>query len=301
MFASPGDDFIIGGDGIDTVDYSMASAAVTVDLGADGQDVGAGLGADQFLFVENLIGSGFNDRLAGDWQDNMLVGGAGNDDLRGRSGEDLLIGGAGNDILRGGTGFDRDTLQGGAGNDLVFGESGNDLLYGDSGADRLYGGRDDDVLFGGAGSDVVSGNRGDDVLDGGEGVDVLRGKDGADLLDGGADTDYLLGGAGRDILNGGPGSDRLTGGLSVGSPDRERDIFVYADATQGGGGFDRVRDFENGTDLVDLTAFGFESFAEIEALLRDRPYGLRIAFEYGEVLFLEDMSIADFGPTDVIF
>ena len=86
-----------------------------------------------------------------------------------------------------------DTLLGGAGDDVLFGDdvgtSGNDKLDGESGNDILYGGD------------------GDDELTGGSGNDILEGGDGNDFLLGGIDDDLLTGGAGSDTVDGGIGSD----------------------------------------------------------------------------------------------
>ena len=53
----------------------------------------------------------------------------------------------------------------------------------------------------------------------------------------------LTGGQGNDTLTGGTGVDTLTGGLND-------DIFVFAD----GDGVDTVTDFEDGIDLLDVSA-----------------------------------------------
>ncbi|NMY52660.1 retention module-containing protein [Pseudomonas sp. WS 5011] len=60
-------------------------------------------------------------------------------------------GGSGNDILAG-ENTDGETLSGGAGNDLLFGNGGNDLLYGGDGDDLLSGGLGNESLSGGSSS-----------------------------------------------------------------------------------------------------------------------------------------------------
>ncbi len=69
------------------------------------------------------------------------------------------------------------------------------------------------------------------------------GSDGDDEFDAGAGDDTLTGGQGNDTLTGGTGVDTLTGGLND-------DIFVFAD----GDGVDTVTDFEDGIDLLDVSA-----------------------------------------------
>ncbi|MFR9703108.1 type I secretion C-terminal target domain-containing protein, partial [Aeromonas sanarellii] len=93
---------------------------------------------------------------------------------------DTLYGGDGNDILFGQGGDD--FLYGGAGNDILFGGSGNDTLYGESGSDVLSGGSGNDTLYGGTGNDVLGGGLGNDILVGGFGDDILKGDAGADAF-----------------------------------------------------------------------------------------------------------------------
>jgi VCBS repeat-containing protein len=72
------------------------------------------------------------------------------------------------------------TLPGGAGTDLAFGQNGNDTLSGLGSYD---------LLCGGNGNDTLSGGDGDDILAGGAGNDRLTGGAGADRFSGGAGTD----------------------------------------------------------------------------------------------------------------
>ncbi|MFS2108775.1 beta strand repeat-containing protein [Sphingomonas sp. Sphisp140] len=74
-----GDDVIAGGAGIDTVTYASASGGVEIDLSwlEDQQTRGAGI--DTLISIENVIGSNFDDVLAGNAEANRLTGGLGND------------------------------------------------------------------------------------------------------------------------------------------------------------------------------------------------------------------------------
>ena len=101
-----GADVLNGGAGIDTASYADATGSVVLSLA--GGPSGGGFGAgDTFIDVENLVGSGFADRLTGDANANRIDGGAGADTLLGGAGNDSLLGGAGQDVLTGGFGADR--------------------------------------------------------------------------------------------------------------------------------------------------------------------------------------------------
>ncbi len=170
---------------------------------------------------------------------DTLNGESGDDSLDGGDGKDQLFGKAGNDLLKGGTG-----------NDLLYGQSGNDLLYGQSGNDYLNGGNDDDKLIGGSGNDYLHGGNGNDSLYGGSGNDYLNGGDGNDSLYGGSGNDYLNGGDGDDKLIGGNGDDTLNGGIgndTIHLGDGKDTVVLTPNS-----GFDRVLDFKNGEDKIQL-------------------------------------------------
>ena len=93
------------GEGLDLLDLSTSTVAVTVNLGlTTTQIVNANLSltlnaGDTF---EMLIGSSLADTLTGNALANVIFGGAGNDTIVGLAGRDLLFGGNGNDSLNGG-------------------------------------------------------------------------------------------------------------------------------------------------------------------------------------------------------
>ena len=299
-----GDDIIDGGtNGLegDTASYEDATSDVSVYLQFLGIDVGGGQGIDTLIDIENLIGGNFNDRLIGDANDNVLTGGDGNDILKGKEGNDTFFGGDGDDTMRGGAGTD--IMNGGAGSDILFALAGDDILNGGDDRDFVYGGRDADTLHGDGGDDEVRGNLGNDMIFGDAGIDDLRGGGNNDMLDGGADNDFLFGENGLDILFGGSGNDSLTGGLGSGTFDGLQDTFIYSDTASGGGGFDRIKDWEDGIDLIDLTSFGFTDFTtDVLTLSTSANGGLdtRINFGSGDVLYIEDFALVNFDASDVM-
>lgn len=86
-----------------------------------------------------------------------------------------LIGSAGDDVLNA-SAYTRGrvTLDGRAGNDVLYGSGHADLLLGGSGSDQLFGNAGNDVLKGQAGDDILVGGKGNDQLHGGTGTDYLE-------------------------------------------------------------------------------------------------------------------------------
>lgn len=105
--ATSGNDSFPGTAGtVDSVSYASATSAVSVNLAVSTAQATGGSGADTLISIENLIGSGFDDRLAGNADANVLNGGAGNDMLLAGGGNDTLIDGQGRNVIDGGTGVD---------------------------------------------------------------------------------------------------------------------------------------------------------------------------------------------------
>lgn len=233
LTGSPGEDRIVGnasdnvidgGDGIDTIDFSAASA-INVDLRV-GSAVGEG--TDSLSSIENVIGSPFEDHIVGGGGGNRLDGGPGDDKIDGGGGDDALIGGEGSDTvsfqsategvtvsLKKGTaeGAGADTLEG---FENAVGTLKADEIQGDGAGNRLDGRRGPDRVSGGGGADIIQGGDGNDVLFGQRGNDLLLGDSGKDRLDGGKDSDDVCkGGTGPDsfvfceTINAGGGSIRL--------------------------------------------------------------------------------------------
>jgi serralysin len=185
--AGAGVDQINGGQGIDLVDYSNSSDAVTVDLQAGTGTRGLAEG-DTYLSIEDILGSGGDDVLAGNGAYNTIDGGAGNDTIRGGAGGDLLDGGDGVDVLsytgstagvvvdlrtglairghaEGDTFLNFENLRGSQYGDKLSGDIGNNVLEGRQGTDKLFGNVGNDTLVGGASHDDLWGGPGADRFD----------------------------------------------------------------------------------------------------------------------------------------
>ena len=164
---------------------------------------------------------------------------------QGIDGDDHLDGGFGNDIL-----------EGNAGNDILFDPIGDNRLFGGGGADKLITFAGENMLNGGGSADLLIGGIGSDNLLGGSGNDVIVADVSKALF--GADT--LTAGSGTDLLEGGLGSDTFVFARSNGT-NHIGDIDVdYSTPSQS----EIVgSDFQVGIDRVDVTDFGFSSFAQI--------------------------------------
>lgn len=224
-----GADVLRGGLNEDTVSYADSTAAVMVDLNGGFGDGGYATG-DTYDSIENVIGSGLNDDIRGDYGTNRIYGGNGDDLLYGRSGDDLLYGDAGNDTLFAGWGTSAEHFDGGTGNDTLsfkwaavnvwvsLGTTTADLgggpnvtltahAYEWSAAGGPVQGSNDTIVN----IENVIGSYRDDIIIGSDGDNVLAGgMAGDDYFDGAAGNDTILPGVGSDTIRGGPGSDTIS-------------------------------------------------------------------------------------------
>ena len=209
-----GDDLLDGGSGIDLATYASAVAGVTVSLAVSGPQNTHGAGTDTLLFIENLAGSAYADRLTGNDVANAISGGRG---------ADVLFGLGGSDTLDGGSGADR--MFGGAGDDTYWVDNKGDRVSENGGSDGTdpadAGGLDTviaTVTYSLAGKPFIENLTlaGAAAIDatGNELANVITGNDGANHLYGGAGNDTLISstGGGDDVLDGGAGDDLYIGG-----------------------------------------------------------------------------------------
>ena len=157
--------------------------------------------------------------------------------------------------------------------------------------ENARGGAFADVITGSDDNNRILGLGGNDTIYGLDGFDNLQGGGGDDMIFGGADNDFLYGNNGNDTLNGGTGDDNLFGGNGS-------DVFVFEDVA--GMGRDRVRDWTNNWDRLDLSDFGFADFAAVEALAADVGANMEITIAADQVIVLEGFQKADFDAGDVI-
>jgi len=247
----------------DTATYKDAMNSVYVSLlsgvasGADGNDI--------LIDIENIEGSGFDDVLEADSENNLIFGLGGNDLVKGGAGNDLVDGGDGNDTMLGGIGNDtyhvntpQDTVveHPGQGRDLILSSISYELIAnvedltlldgvsginatGNASNNAISGNNNNNLLTGLAGNDILSGQGGNDNLLGGRGYDDLRGGLGNDYHDGGNDANLMTGGAGNDtyivrrgdgdgVSRSGAAEDRVIELLNEGADTVESHVYSYA-------------------------------------------------------------------------
>jgi len=160
---------------------------------------------------------------------------------------------------------------------------GIDGLRGGLGGDRFAGDNGKNWLWGAGGRDDLDGNGGRDILRGGFGIDDLDGGAGNDRLFGNGGRDRIRGDNGADVLDGGWGNDRLWGG-------RGADTFRFKEK----GGFDRVLDFQDDIDRLDLRSFDFASARQ--ALSHAEMVNGNAVFDFGDG---DTLLIANFTLNDL--
>jgi serralysin len=249
----PGADTLDGGADGDTASYRLSTAGVSLYLQTGGTAGDAA--GDQYVSIEQVYGSDYNDQIVGSASTDSLLGFGGADILDGAEGDDVLYGGDGADQFIGGPGFDSVSYalaSAGVSLDLATGGTAGEAL-GDtfSSIEQLYGSSFADNIAGSAASDQLFGFGGDDRIDGGVGNDILYGGVGADELDGGADFDivsyyYAAAAVALNLTTGG------TGGEASGDTFVNIEMIygsVFGDSIAGSAAADQLAGFEGDDTL----------------------------------------------------
>jgi len=278
-------DLVDGGAGIDWVDYSLSDFSQTINLTSN-ININGHANGDNLTSIENVLGSGTRkDDITGNLLDNILDGQGGNDILRGGRGDDTLLGGDGKDALYGGKGAD--VHDGGDGRDWAKYNGSSALVEVDLVSGGTAGIALGDTYFnienirGTDFGDTILGNDDDNKVIAGQGDDIINGRGGKDALQGNDGNDTIIGGTGNDTMRGQGGND----------------VFVYSI----GDGVDKILDFDDfGDDQIDLSSFGFTSFADVQAVMSQSGSRVILDFAGANVLRLENTDLADMGADDFI-
>ena len=238
-------------------------------------------------------------------ENEVVRGTAGDDVVRGGAGDDYLLGLAGADVLDGGEGFDTAAYsesRTGVTIDLTdlsqnAGDAAGDT-YQSIEAFRLSEQADvfrgdirteDQLVFAGGGDDELSVARLSDAR--------LYGQAGNDVLTFG---ELQSGGSGDDVL--------VDGEVSFGGAGADRFVFTVQEGS--GGDISTIRDFEQGIDIIDLSAFegrGFEDLTIVAATERaGELIGSNIRIEaqdedFSYRIFVQNLTPDQFTEDDFVF
>lgn len=145
---------------------------------------------------------------------------------------------------------------------------------------------------------TIDGDAGDNILNGTSSSDTISGFAGNDQLFGLNGNDTLLGGAGNDILDGGRNTNILTGGTGA-------DIFQISTRQLQN---NTITDFEDGTDLIDVSGMNISSFSQILEYLTESAGDSFITTEWAnfnsarnEVIRIDNLDASDLSEADFIF
>ncbi|MEM8794323.1 MAG: M10 family metallopeptidase C-terminal domain-containing protein [Pseudomonadota bacterium] len=342
LYGDTGNDVVDGGEGADLLEGGEGDDLLLGNAGDD--NLVGGIGTDILEGGEGndtLTGGVGDDVVYGDAGDDTLISDQGNDTLRGGDGNDIyeieIMGGmvtisdaSGIDGIKLTNGYKaKDVLLEVDGEDLIVrsradaahsirieGQLGADgplietvffendsfeinianVMIGSEGNDEILGTSEDDTILSLEGDDSVFGLGGHDFIDGGPGNDIIYGGDGSDTVHGSGADDLLSGDLGDDTVVDGMGSDRLIGGAGA-------DTFVI---TNNDGDTDRVLDFEDGVDAIDLSSFGREFVTEKQMQLfgydiAQSGVNATITLKDGQTLIVEETAASSLSESDFQF
>ncbi len=295
FYGGAGHDWLDGGQDSDTSSYVDSTAAIKVDLTnlKDYKDLNTGEILDQYaevendgfgyqdkLFdIENIIGSAFNDEIAGDGNANVLNGGSGTDTLRGRGGADTFWVGEG-DIIKDFAAEDKLIIPVEDSNNLSFRYSNNNLTLLNS-----KGGADTTVAV----LENISNNQVTNIVNnfqyqtyGESGVSSVN--TGGVTIDtrilGTPNNDTLSGDGQANIFVSGKGDDNLTG-------NGGQDIFRLS------GGKNTITDFTSSEDNIQIDVkeyYDSNSSVDFDATYSDTNNTLTISIAGQQAAILQNIS-----------
>ena len=271
-----GDDVIDGGAGIDTVAFSTQDYGVTVDLTrTTAQAIGAGLGNDTLINIENIIGTLSNDFLTGTSATTYLQGGGSEDTLTIAGKLSTAA------VIDGGDGYDNLWLDGDYSSGLVL--NGTSIV-------------NVEVLNFKAGNDysvtlrdgAVKNSMYDTMLISGETLGVND----ALYIDGSAETTTRLG------LSGGAGVDTIKGGQAADTISMNNHL-AGADKIDGGLGTDTI--YLNGNYASGLT-FTANTIQNIEEIYLSLGFSYKFTLNDGNIAAGQNLRIRgeDLGASDTL-
>ncbi|HXP72968.1 MAG TPA: family 16 glycosylhydrolase [Stellaceae bacterium] len=166
------------------------------------------------------------------------------------------------------------TLVGGPGSDTFIVHDPSDVVIGNGGVDT--------VETSGSGYTLPAGI--DNLILLGSAIATATGNSGNNIIVANAGTDVIAGGVGNDILKAGTGADTFV-------------VAKQANATTWIEGFKTSGAV---TDKIDLTAYGFQSFAAVQAAMTQSGSNVAINLGGGELLMLQGKQLSSITATNLI-
>ncbi|MGZ3370289.1 MAG: beta strand repeat-containing protein, partial [Caulobacteraceae bacterium] len=271
------DSDIDGAGGTNTISYANFSSGVSVSLRLQGQAQDVGGGNVQTLHnFQNIIGSQFNDMLAGDSGDNVIDGGAGANTASYAAASGAIVVTVTGSRAASVTGDGSDTL---INIDKVVGSTRDDLFF----VNGTYG----MMLDGGGGTDTVSFAHATSGVTANLSQSQAFGGASAGL----SHIQNVIGSAFNDTLTGDSHDNVLTGGAGA-------DTFLIV----AGAGHDTITDFSHAEgDRVDLSGVhALFSFAEVRGAATQSGSDTVIDLGGGNSLTLANIQVSDLTPSDFI-
>ncbi len=197
-----------------------------------------------------------------------------------------------------------------------IGNSGDNVLYGNYGNNTLSGLEGNDFIDGGAGADTMIGGVGDDnfvvdnvndivVENSGEGFDTILARANVTMADNieklrmqGDDNLSAIGNDANNIMIGNNANNAI---LGAGGDDSlvglgGNDTFMF----ELGSGHDAIGDFENGSDLLDISGWNITDFNDL--IITETFGDTSITFDgaNGEMVTLQNVEGIDIDATDFV-
>jgi len=171
IYVTTGNDTIDGGEQDDTIDFSLNTQAIKVDLSNEENTQDTNIGIKTITDIENVIGTGYNDYIVGNEENNKIDGKEGTDTIDySYSSKAVTLNISKMDFLnkdfeileyKGKTSIKEDEVKG---IENVIGSEFND---------RIVTSKEDNKIETGKGDDLIISSRGNDTIDGGVGNDTV--------------------------------------------------------------------------------------------------------------------------------
>lgn len=135
----------------------------------------------------------------------------------------------------------------------------------------------------------LRGTSGADILEGTDWSDQIYGRGGSDIIHTGGGSDYAYGGGGQDTIIAGDGWNYVYGGSGA-------DTFGFE---EGSSGSTILHDWQDGTDVMDLSDLGVTGFAELSVV--DMGYWTQVNAMDATIWIKSSLLSGDLREDDFVF